>query len=77
LHLDCFFLSFLLANNSIVTEARDTNCVVILAGKFVPVWLRRRSSLGPRDRLREGRVERDPVFVTTSTWSRFERTEPR
>jgi hypothetical protein len=37
LHLDCFFLSFLLANNSIVTEARDTNCVVILAGKFVPV----------------------------------------
>jgi hypothetical protein len=24
-------------NNSIVTEARDTNCVVVLAGKFVPV----------------------------------------
>jgi hypothetical protein len=37
LHLDCFFFSFLLVNNSIVTEARDTNCVVVLAGKFVPV----------------------------------------
>jgi hypothetical protein len=23
--------------NSIVTKARDTNCVVVLAGKFVPV----------------------------------------
>jgi hypothetical protein len=23
------------------------------------------------------RVERDPIFVTTSTGSRFERTEPR
>jgi hypothetical protein len=32
LRLDCFFLSFFLVNNSIVTEARDTNCVVILAG---------------------------------------------
>jgi hypothetical protein len=37
LHLDCFFLSFFLANNSIVTKARDTNCVVVLAEKFVPV----------------------------------------
>jgi hypothetical protein len=37
LRLDCFFLSLFLANNSIVTEARDTNCVVVLAGKFVPV----------------------------------------
>jgi hypothetical protein len=33
LRLDCFFLSFFLANNSIVTEARDTNCVVVLAGE--------------------------------------------
>jgi hypothetical protein len=30
--LDCFFSSFLLVINSIVTEARDTNCVVVLAG---------------------------------------------
>jgi hypothetical protein len=37
LRLDCFFLSLFLANNSIVTEARDTNCVVVLAGKIVPV----------------------------------------
>jgi hypothetical protein len=37
LRLDCFFLSFFLAINSIVTKARDTNCVVVLAGKFVPV----------------------------------------
>jgi hypothetical protein len=27
-------LSFFLTNNSIVIEARDTNCVVVLAGKF-------------------------------------------
>jgi hypothetical protein len=27
--------------------------------------------------LREGRVERDPAFVASSTGSRFERTEPR
>jgi hypothetical protein len=32
LRLDCFFSSFLLVINSIVTEARDTNCVVVLAG---------------------------------------------
>jgi hypothetical protein len=37
LRLNCFLLSFFLANNSIVTKARDTNCVVVLAGKFVPV----------------------------------------
>jgi hypothetical protein len=35
--LDCFFLSFFLAINSIVTEARDTNCVVILVGTLCPV----------------------------------------
>jgi hypothetical protein len=31
------FLSIFLAINSIVTKARDTNCVVVLEGKFVPV----------------------------------------
>jgi hypothetical protein len=75
--LDCFFLSFFLAINSIVTEARDTNCVVVLAGKFGSRLIEKRSSLGPRDRLSEGKVETDPVFVTTSTGSRFARTEPR
>jgi hypothetical protein len=35
--LQSCFISFFLANNSIVTKARDTNCVVVLAGKFVPV----------------------------------------
>jgi hypothetical protein len=39
--------------------------------------LRRESSLDPKDRLREGRVERDPAFVASSTGSRFARTEPR
>jgi hypothetical protein len=39
--------------------------------------IKKRSSLGLSDRLREGeRVERDPVFVTTSTGSRLARTEP-
>jgi hypothetical protein len=35
LRLDCF-LSFILScvQSSLVTEARDTNCVVILAGRF-------------------------------------------
>jgi hypothetical protein len=35
-----FFL-ILLVINSIVTEARDTNCVVVLAGTLCPVRLRR------------------------------------
>jgi hypothetical protein len=38
LRLDCFFsFSFFLVINSIVTEARDTNCVVILAGTLCPI----------------------------------------
>jgi hypothetical protein len=53
--LDCFLLSFFLANNSIVTKARDTNCVVVLAGKFCSRLIEKRSSVGPRDRLREGK----------------------
>jgi hypothetical protein len=53
--LDCFFFSFVLAFNSIVTKARDTNCVVVLAGKFGSRLIEKRSSLGPRDRLREGK----------------------
>jgi hypothetical protein len=32
LRLDCFSYSFFLVPNSIVTKARDTNCVVILVG---------------------------------------------
>jgi hypothetical protein len=49
-----------------------------LRGSFVPVLIeKKKSSLGPRDRLREGRVERDPAFVASSTGSRFARTEPR
>jgi hypothetical protein len=32
LHLDCFSSSFFLDSNSIVTKARDTNCVVVLVG---------------------------------------------
>jgi hypothetical protein len=35
--LQSCFLSIFLAINSIVTKARDTNCVVVLAGKFIPV----------------------------------------
>jgi hypothetical protein len=51
LRLDCLFLAI----DSIVTEARDTNCVVVLAGKFGSRLIKKRSSLGPRDRLREGK----------------------
>jgi hypothetical protein len=40
--------------------------------------IKEETSLGLGDRLREReRVERDLVFVTTSTGSRFARTEPR
>ena len=53
--LSSFFDSSL-RSNSLVIEARDTNCVVVLAEPFwFPVDLRRESSLGPRDRLREGK----------------------
>jgi hypothetical protein len=56
LRLDRFFsFSFFLTINSIVTEARDTNCVVVLAGKFGSRLIEKRSSLGPRDHLREGK----------------------
>jgi hypothetical protein len=44
-----------LRSNSLVIEARDTNFVVVLAGTLCFICLRRRSSLGPRDRLREGK----------------------
>jgi hypothetical protein len=50
-----FFLICSCDQNSIVTEARDTNCVVVLAGKFGSRLIERRSSLGPRDRLRDGK----------------------
>jgi hypothetical protein len=53
LRLDCFFFSFFLAIISIVIKARDANCMVVLAGKFVSCLIEKRSSLGPRDRLRE------------------------
>jgi hypothetical protein len=37
LPLDCFSSSFFLVFNSIVTKARDTNCVVVLVGNYCPV----------------------------------------
>ena len=44
-----------LRSNSLVIEARDTNLVVVLVGTLCSKHLRRESSLGPRDRLREGK----------------------
>jgi hypothetical protein len=55
LRLDYFFFSFFLAIISIVIKARDTNCVVVLAGKFGSRLIEKRSSLGLRDRLTEGK----------------------
>jgi hypothetical protein len=50
------FSFFACDQNSIVTKARDTNCVVVLAGEVLfLVDLRRESSLGLSDRLREGK----------------------
>jgi hypothetical protein len=50
--LDCFFFSFFLAIISIVIEARDTKCVVVLVGKFGSRLIEKRSSLaeGPFER---------------------------
>jgi hypothetical protein len=53
LHLDCFLLSLFLAINSIVTKARDTNCVVVLAGKFCSHFIEKKKltqSEGPFER---------------------------
>jgi hypothetical protein len=57
LRLDHFFslAFFLVIKHSLVIEARDTNCVVVLAGSLIPKWFEKRISLGPRDRLREGK----------------------
>jgi hypothetical protein len=52
--------------------------VVVLVADLVSHLIEEKGSLGLGDRLREReRVERDPIFVTTSTGSRFARTEPR
>jgi hypothetical protein len=52
--------------------------VVALAGKFCSRLIEKKRKLTRSvDRLREGRVERDPAFVASSTGSRFARTEPR
>jgi hypothetical protein len=53
--LDCFFFSFFLVINSIVTKARDTNCCGGPCGDFVSRLIEKRSSLGLSDRLREGK----------------------
>jgi hypothetical protein len=53
LRLDRFFsFSFFLVINSIVTEARDTNCVVVLAGTLCPAdWEEKLTrSKGPFER---------------------------
>ena len=49
------FLILSLRSNSLVIEARDTKLVVVLVGTSCSKHLRRESSLGPRDRLKEGK----------------------
>ena len=49
------FFDSSLRSNSLVIEARDTNLMVVLVGTLCSKHLRRDSSLGPRDRLREGK----------------------
>jgi hypothetical protein len=46
---------FLVTLKSFVSKARDTNCVVVLAGSKSPVRSKEESSLGLGDRLREGK----------------------
>jgi hypothetical protein len=52
--LSSFFDSSLRSNSPVI-EARDTNLVVVLVGTLCSKHLRRESSLGLRDRLREGK----------------------
>jgi hypothetical protein len=61
----------------LVIKGRNTKCVVVLVGYKWPVWLRRKLIRSKWPFERGKRVERDPVFVTTSTGTRFFRTEPR
>jgi hypothetical protein len=49
------FFDSSLRSNSFVIEERDTNLVVVLVGTLCSKHLRRESSLGPRDRLGEGK----------------------
>jgi hypothetical protein len=66
-----------LFSSDLYSSKRHQVVVVLVRGLIDPL-IKEKSSLGLGDRLREGkRVERDPVFVTTSTGSRFARTEPR
>jgi hypothetical protein len=55
LHLDCFLSHSFLRSNSLVIEARDTNRVVVLVGPLCSKLIEKKNSLGPRDRLREGK----------------------
>jgi hypothetical protein len=50
---------------------------VVLVGTLCSKWLRRKAHSVRGTVWERERVEKDPVFVTTSTGSRFERTEPR
>jgi hypothetical protein len=77
LRLDCFLSHSFLTSNSLVIEARDTNRVVVLLGTLCSNRLRRKAHSVQGTVWERERVERDPVFVTTSTGSRLARTEPR
>jgi hypothetical protein len=46
-------------------------------GVLVTREIKEEGSLGLSDCLREGKGWKDPVFVTSSTGTRFFRTEPR
>jgi hypothetical protein len=80
LRLDCFLLShsFLRLILTCNRGKRHQLCGGPCGEVLFPVDLRRESSLGPRDHLREREgVEKDLAFVASSTGSRFARTEPR
>jgi hypothetical protein len=51
---------FLVTLKCFVSKARDTNCVVVLAGSKWPVRSKEESSLGLGDRLREGKGWKRP-----------------
>jgi hypothetical protein len=72
-----FFFFSILTLKCFVSKARDTNCVVVLAGSKWPVRLRKKAHSVYVTVWERERVERDPVFVTTSTGTRFFRTESR
>jgi hypothetical protein len=74
------WMTFLLPHSCsqhLCNQSKRHQVMVVLVGSKWPNWLRRKAHSVEVTVWERERVERDPVFVTTTTGSRFARTEPR